>query len=513
MHFISIDMTNLKVYVRELLFIVLLTLIVLLPISPLYISSIGRDSGVFLYMGWRILSGEIPYRDIWDHKPPIIFYLNALGLVIGQNSRWGVWFVEFLSLFGAIWLGFRLMKKLFGNEAAVLSSLLWVLSLIFLLGGGNFTTEYTLPLQFAALTLIYKAERSNFYPWHYFGLGLLGGVAFFTKQTAIGVWISIIVYLLVSRLRDKQVERLIKEVCLIASGSFVVVLGWVVYFLIHGALNQFWEAAFFYNFIYTSVLSGFQDRIRPIAFGIEPITRTGLLQISGIGYVLGVLLILKKRDFVQHSAPVLYVAVIDYPLELILISASGYTYPHYYMTLLPAFSLFVAFFFTLFVRSLLLLGMRKHEINLSMLFLALIFIWGIVPSYKNHIEQARSINNFRLISNYIRSNSDTGDYVLLWGAESGINFVTKRRSPTRFVYQYPLYMKGYVNEQMIEEFLEDIIKKPPKLIIDTHNPKTPIFDFPLQTNKTVSLIKQIQEYYQIKEEINGWTIYERLNMP
>ncbi|MEM3486119.1 MAG: glycosyltransferase family 39 protein [Candidatus Methanomethyliaceae archaeon] len=377
MNFIVKDMTNLKVYVWELLFIALLTLIVLLPISPLYISSIGRDSGVFLYTGWRIINGEIPYRDIWDHKLPVIFYLNALGLFVGQNSRLGVWFLEFLSLFGAIWLGFRLMKKLFKTEAAVLSSLLWTLSLIFLLGGGNFTTEYTIPLQFAALSLIYKAERSNFSPWYYLGLGFLGGIAFFTKQTAIGVWIAIITSLLIFRFRDNQVKRFIKELCLIASGGFVVVLGWIAYFSIHGALEQFWEAAFTYNFVYTSVLSGFPDRIRPIAFGIEPLTRTGLLQVSGIGYVLGVALILKRRGVVKSSAPVLCVGIIDYPLELILISASGNTYPHYYITLLPVLSMFVALFFDLLVRSLSLLGIKKYEIYFSVLCLALLFIYGV----------------------------------------------------------------------------------------------------------------------------------------
>ncbi|MEM3486120.1 MAG: hypothetical protein QXI12_10920 [Candidatus Methanomethyliaceae archaeon] len=103
--------------------------------------------------------------------------------------------------------------------------------------------------------------------------------------------------------------------------------------------------------------------------------------------------------------------------------------------------------------------------------------------------------------------------MLLWGAEAGINFTTKRRSPSRFVYQYPLYMKGYVNEQMINEFLDDIIEKRPRLIIDTHNPKTPLFDFPIQTNAVASKIKQAKEHYQFKVEINGWTIYEWVNIP
>jgi hypothetical protein len=55
------------------------TLIVLLPNNPNNMTLPSRDSGVFLYVGWRLLQGDIPYRDIWDHKPPLIYFVDALG--------------------------------------------------------------------------------------------------------------------------------------------------------------------------------------------------------------------------------------------------------------------------------------------------------------------------------------------------------------------------------------------------------------------------------------------------
>ena len=71
--------------------------------------------------------------------------------------------------------------------------------------------------------------------------------------------------------------------------------------------------------------------------------------------------------------------------------------------------------------------------------------------------------------------------VLIWGAESAINFNTKRRSPSRFVYQLPLYNYNYAKEDLILEYLNSIIQNQPKFIIDTNNNETPIFDFPVQT--------------------------------
>src|ERR1043166_2581740 len=37
----------------------------------------GRDQGVFAYAGRVILRGGWPYRDVWDLKPPGIYYTYA----------------------------------------------------------------------------------------------------------------------------------------------------------------------------------------------------------------------------------------------------------------------------------------------------------------------------------------------------------------------------------------------------------------------------------------------------
>jgi len=66
----------------------------------------------------------------------------------------------------------------------------------------------------------------------------------------------------------------------------------------------------------------------------------------------------------------------------------------------------------------------------------------------------------------------------------------KAKKPNSFCLSIPLlYINGYVNEQMIMEFLRDIINNHPRLIIDTKTPGQPIFDFPIHTK--VSELKQV----------------------
>src|SRR6187401_852671 len=64
------DMTN-----RVLLALACVLLVVRLPslVQPM-----GADQGLYAYIGERIRSGGVPYRDAWDQKPPAIHVTYAV---------------------------------------------------------------------------------------------------------------------------------------------------------------------------------------------------------------------------------------------------------------------------------------------------------------------------------------------------------------------------------------------------------------------------------------------------
>ncbi len=158
------------------IFIFFSTLMVTFPISPLNSPTTNIDSGVFLYIGWRICM-EKYHIDIWDHKPPIIYYINALGLAISNGSRWGVWVIEFIVVLLAAYLSFRLLRK-FLKTSALVATFLWLFNLVFLLLSGNLTEEYVLVLQFASLYLFYRLAEGQRKPYGFFVIGLLGELRF-----------------------------------------------------------------------------------------------------------------------------------------------------------------------------------------------------------------------------------------------------------------------------------------------------------------------------------------------
>ncbi len=476
-------------------------LCVLIPISPSNVRWASRDSGVFLYIGQRILHGDLPYRNVWDHKPPVIFYINALGLLISRNSLWGVWLLELISLFGAASIGFYLFKKVFGLWPAIYGLLLWLFALTFWIDGGNFTTEYTIPLQFSALWLFYTANKPNSRLRYWFLIGATGGIAFFTKQTTIGIWIAIIFCQMLAILKHNQTKKRATQILVIALGTLATSIFVMLFFSIQGAFSEFWDAAFKYNYFY--------------AFADAHSTVNRLKAISIImAYALGLGVILYRKKFDSSWNSLLTIGLIDFPVEILLISLSGRQYPHYYMTILPVLSVFVSLaFWVLFsllpswdISNIL---MSVFRFGLTGILLG-VLSWGISNSRKIQFtpEAIKEFSTDQRAAEFISSNTNPGDYVLMWGAESSVNFFTERKSPSRFVYQYPLYTRRYADEANILEFLDDIIQYRPRLIVDTANELTPFFDFPVQTENIKEKIEYIRSHYQRERNLDNWTVYQ-----
>jgi hypothetical protein len=57
---------------------------------------IGRDQATYCVIGQGLLHGQLLYRDLWDNKPPGIFYIYALIVKIFGPVMWCVGVVDIL---------------------------------------------------------------------------------------------------------------------------------------------------------------------------------------------------------------------------------------------------------------------------------------------------------------------------------------------------------------------------------------------------------------------------------
>lgn len=112
-----------------------------------------RDSGIFLYIGQQLLNGQVLYRDLFDGKGPLLYLFNALGLLAGGGSMWGVYvlYIVLLSLtFVLVLLGLQHRFGLLPGAGAALYGVL-LLSATTTHVMGNNADGYMVSSAFSAL--------------------------------------------------------------------------------------------------------------------------------------------------------------------------------------------------------------------------------------------------------------------------------------------------------------------------------------------------------------------------
>jgi hypothetical protein len=501
--------------IREIVFPIFIsmvgTIIALFPSNPSNMTLPSRDSGVFLYVGWRFLNGDIPYRDVWDHKPPLIYFVDALGITLTPDSLWGVWLLRFIFIFVTLFFVYKLLDKELGIYAALAGTVTLTSGLLTILEKGNVTEEYALVFQPLCFFLFIHAWKSDFPLRASFWIGLIGGLAFNFKQTTIGIWITYGLFLLAIRLLQRRIP--FKDLLSLAAGWLVPSILLSLYLASQNAFTDFWEQAFLYNFAYIGKHEGIRRLIPVFIKGFAYLRNGWVLYVAILGWLAGFGYVLLKRKSFREIHPLILIAIVNLPIEILLITLSGRSILHYYLTPLPVMAI-LAGILVYAVPFLLSNIPALHSQNLQrwvpglMLILILLGQIGQIKNYPGYVQALRD-NDYAPVIDYVAKNTQENDQILIIGAESVVNFLTRREAPTRYVYQYPLALLG--RRPMFEEYFNQILANKPMLIIDTRGQprlEEKLYT-PLQKRSQIVRdgVKYLGENYEPVAQFGDWFVY------
>jgi hypothetical protein len=491
------------------------TFIAMLPSNPNNMTLPSRDSGVFLYVAWRWLGGDIPYRDVWDHKPPLIYLVDVLGISFTPASLWGVWLIQVIFIFLTFWLLFDLLKEAFGRLAALGGVIILASGLLTILERGNVTEEYALLFQVLGIVIFLRAQKADFPIRTSFWMGLCGGIAFNFKQTTIGIWIAYALILFAICLSQRR--NPLRDFLSLFAGWLLPSILIVLYFASQRALGDFWEQAYLYNFVYIGKHEGLRRLIPVFAKGFLYLQNGWILHFIVLGWLAALgYFWLKWKSIFTEVHPLVLIALLDLPIEVILITISGRSILHYYLTLLPVAAILTGSL--IHTVPLILAKMRfpfyeKEKVKrwLPAMLLTTIVLAQIGQA-KYYPEYVRTLaaNDYTPVIRYLSKNTNKDDQVLIIGAESVINFLAQREAPTRYVYQYPLALLG--RRPMFEEYFNQILTNKPVLIIDTRGRSslTEKLYEPLQKRSPIvrAGVKYLGENYQHAAQFGDWVVYK-----
>lgn len=420
-----------------------------------------RDEGDYAYVAWRMLEGDVPYRDVFDQKPPGIYAVYAALLALGGRSGVAIHLLLFAWSAACALLLHRLLRSVAGGRAAAFAALAFALLATdprLLATAANTESFMILPITASWLAL-WRARRED-RPGAWIACGAWVAAACWFKPVAATSGLFTAAWALLDGIRSAPrpiATELGRRLGLLALGGLGLSAPIVGALAAAGGLDAFLEIVVGHNLAYSTAVpldqGGAQlgHALRHLLPSHSPFW---LLALFGL--------------FARGEASARFRLFLGGQLVAAFAGASiGLHFrPHYLVQLLPALCALAGLGLATLARrvegTLAWLRPPAAELGLAGLAIAAFvaadstFLFG--GSREAIARNIYALNPFaesERIAEHIAATSDRDATVFVVGSEPQIPFLAARRSATRHILFYPLTgpypeARGWQREAMRE---------------------------------------------------------------
>lgn len=260
----------------ELFFLISAILVLLLcsSCSPLYGFNPWVDSNCFFTVGKSVWSGKVIYRDLYEQKGPLLYFIHSVSYLLSKDTFLGVWFFEVAAAFILLHFSYKTLC-LFARPSAGLF-LPPVLAVIFSSRSfvwGDSAEEFCLCLLSYPLFVSLKnlKEEKEFSSKEVFVSGICAGCVLWVKFSLVGFFIGWAVVPIWSYAKTKNFIGITKSAALIFCGVLAATLPHLIYFGVNRSISDWFRVYFLDNIFMYSRHSRLPVLVRPFYFCVKNI--------------------------------------------------------------------------------------------------------------------------------------------------------------------------------------------------------------------------------------------------
>lgn len=438
----------------------------------------GTDSSVFKTMALLMSKGFIPYKDSFDHKGPLIYIINWLGMQISYYK--GIWVIELLTIVVTLGFIYKIAHLVCGKLYSCMVLLIVAFPLYEYLEGGNLVEEYAMP--FIAISLYYFIDyflNEKINPVRLIICGLSLGAVCLLRVNMISVWVVFCIAVLIHLIYQQKVKKILVFLSYFLCGLGMMALPILIWLTVNGALYDFWENYIVFNQSYISDASFIQYVYAFLYFFGNVVM---IVSVVSLVYQYKI----KPDGF--HLAYICY-----YFLTLAWICIGGRGYAHYGMILIPLMAYPISIVFMMIEKRI------KDSFFLTVVLgIAVISVWneGITWAIGSYVDRNHdSGRECDPVIDIITERTDENDTITVWGNWNIIYVLSHRIPASKYSYQFPI---ADIDYDIYSEYFEDLEVNQPKFII-------------IQPNRAMGKMEEfLKEHleYQHLDEIEGIDIYE-----
>lgn len=305
--------------------------------SPLLPSG-GFDSNLFQIIGRGWLSGHVPYRDIFDHKGPFLWVIEALGLLLTDDSL-GIFLLEIVVWSLTAFFIYRTARLFSSKTAATIAVFTMIPLIILFVQEGNRCEEYSLPFVSLGYWAFGISMAKAQIKLTALVLGLCFAAVFLIRiNDGVSQFAAFFIFYAISDISQKHFNTFVQRLLFALLGIGIITIPLVLYYHSQGALDDMIYGTYTHNAIYAKGDGGF-------IHGMLSGSRIVLLVFpAGIAAFIRLWYMRNNNKVSPLHKDLLTTVLISLCMSYIFIGPRNYI--HYYMIAIPSFSLLMAFIST-----------------------------------------------------------------------------------------------------------------------------------------------------------------------
>ena len=454
--------------------------LVLVWVLPFAISPFNADEAYYALGGRAIIEGGKLYVDMWDIKPPLVYFLYALPFaLVGEHTEAMRIFELLITVLSGATV-FLVTNRFFNKRAALFGTGLYAFSIASLAGFdglGEAENFMVAPLMLAFV--LYRTDDTR-QDARLAALisGFLLGIAFALKFSAglfaVGL---VIAELLLREYSTWSLRGALGRLAFAALGFVTVQVAWVGYLLEIGAWRAFWDIQVNFAIPYNS----FRWAPEGTSYSRHLLQATSAW-LSSAPYLTIPAWAALFFGLVRGPKPAVQFLAALGLISILTVWVQGKFFHYHWIIVIPFLSVLGGFAFDSLLAVIQPFGAKKTYIAAGLLATGLIIIAmpHIFQTYDRYgvffdrvtgkISQSQVEDGYfvefslnRQLVEYIRTYGEPDDTFYIWGFGTPPHFSEDRPLPTRFVTNQGL-RASWTPQKWRTEFLDSLTRSNPRFI-------------------------------------------------
>ena len=499
---------------------------------PTIVIPLATDQVLFSLGARTVLHGQALYTDLWDIKPPLIYFIYTVPFALVGEHMEAVRVLDLVNTFLAMTGIFLLSRRLFSERAAIISAAFYgfaYLTWATVDGLGEVESFMAAPLAFALFVYVPEDGHRTEAPRAALA-GLLLGAVFALKTAGVLFVLGLPAAELLLRPEGRWTPAgAARRLGMAAAGFLVVQLALLLYLAAMGALSDFIDIQRHYTLPYNRyrftgaegselrfLLAGTSDWIKDNTFIVVP---------AAVALFFGFF----RREHARALGLLAFLALV----AVAMVWWQGKMFRYHWLIMLPVLALLAGYAADQAVGLFAKLPQREQRAANALLALALIvFAYPpLIATYDNYRTlvsyadgtldrrdvEARYLPLYRTnhqLVDYIRANGGPDDRVFIWGFWPIDFFWLDRPLVDRFVFNSGL-RATWAPDSWRRELIDDLTAAPPRFFVVARGDNQPWLSGTTQTSDEhlrdsfPEIQRFLEQGYAPVQDMGLFVLYER----